>query len=68
MRHERSLRHTGSRLTGVARLFELHRQNTLQSQEGRILDTPETLRADIAARLRDQATQSLQPRQVDDPR
>lgn len=68
MRHERDLHRAGPPKKGVARLFELHRQDCLQTGGGRSYGRPETLRTDVALNLRSKASQSLRPRQSDDPR
>ncbi|MCK0151180.1 hypothetical protein MWU54_14160 [Marivita sp. S6314] len=68
MRHERDLHRAGPPVKGVARLFELHRQDALQTGGGRCYGQPDTLRADVALGLRAKAVQSLRPRQSDKPR
>ena len=71
MRHEKDLRPAGLRDTRVARLFELHRQDSLQTGSGRDYAGPETLRADTELRLRERAMRSLrtgQPSEKSAPR
>ena len=59
MRHEKDLRPAGLRETRVARLFELHRQDSLQTESGRSYGGPDTLRPDIELRILMRAKQSL---------
>ncbi|MFP7672963.1 hypothetical protein ACG74X_06350 [Marivita sp. S0852] len=68
MRHNRDLPRAGPSEPGVARLFELCRQGAIQNGAVRTPAEPETLRADVALRLRTMAVQSLRPRSSDAPR
>ena len=68
MRHERDLRQAGVRATRTERLFELHRQETLQTGRGRAYPGPEGVRPDIALRLREKAMRSLRSGQSGAPR
>jgi len=67
MRHEKDLRPAGLRDTRVTRLFELHRQDAVQTGSGRAYGGPDTLRPDIELRLRERAMRSLRTDQVSEP-
>jgi hypothetical protein len=59
MRHYPDLQAAGARVSRRARLFELHRQHDVQALLKNAGAVSETLRPDIALRLRDQAIRSL---------
>lgn len=68
MKHDKDLRPARSHHSGVARLFELHRQDGLQTGSGRSYSGPDTLRPDIELTLRDRALRSFRTDQSSDPR
>ena len=68
MKHDKDLRPGRVQNSGVARLFELHRQDRLQTGSGRAYTGPDTLRPDIELVLRDKALRSLRRDQSSDPR
>ena len=63
MRHYPDLRTAGHTDPRRAKLFELHRQEHRQTEFKCMVEGPETLRADIALALRDQAIRTLRPRE-----
>lgn len=63
MRHYPDLHSAGHTDARRAKLFELHRQEQLQTGAGRAYAVPQTLRPDIALSLRERAIRTLRPRQ-----
>jgi hypothetical protein len=65
MRHYADLHSAGHTDPRRAKLFELHRQEQLQTGSGRAYGEPEMQRPDIALSLRERAIRTLRPRQPD---
>lgn len=63
MRHYSDLQTAGHRDVRRAKLFELHRQEQLQTDSGRVYGEPQSQRPDVALALRERATRSLRPGQ-----
>ncbi len=61
MRHYPDLQKAGHTDARRAKLFELHRQEQLQTGAGRAYPEPQTLRPDIALSLRERAIRTLRP-------
>ncbi|MBM2322031.1 MULTISPECIES: hypothetical protein [Marivita] len=62
MRHYPDLQNAGHTDQRRAKLFELHRQEQLQTGSGRAYPAPEMQRPDIALALRERAIRTLRPR------
>ncbi|MCR9158792.1 MAG: hypothetical protein NXH80_16260 [Rhodobacteraceae bacterium] len=62
MRHYPDLQKAGHTDARRAKLFELHRQEQLQTGSGRAYGEPDMQRPDIALGLRERANRSLRPR------
>lgn len=63
MRHYPDLQKAGHTDARRAKLFELHRQEQLQTGSGRAYSGPDAQRPDIALALRERANRTLRPRQ-----
>ncbi|WP_439124707.1 hypothetical protein [Marivita sp.] len=61
MRHYPGLQKAGHADQRRAKLFELHRQEQLQTGSGRAYGAPVQQRPDVALTLRDRANRSLRP-------
>lgn len=61
MRHYPDLHSAGHTDARRAKLFELHRQEQLQTGSGRAYSGPDAQRPDIALALRERANRSLRP-------